>query len=56
MVQLMCSLYFCLSLLSMYPTNNDQGPHSPFINNVKKSNIQLYPVVILPVTRMTSVF
>ena len=53
MVQLMCSLYFCLSLLSMYPTNNGQGPHSSCINNVKKSNLQLYFLVIL--TKMTSV-
>ena len=29
-VQLMCSLYLCLSLLSMYPSHNGQGLCSPF--------------------------
>ena len=55
MVQLVCSVYFCLSLLSMYPANNGQSPHSPFIKHVKKQNLQLYLLVFLPITRMTSV-
>ena len=37
----------------MYPTNNGQGPHSPFI--MLKSQIFSCPLILLPVTRMTSV-